>query len=131
MTSSLLEGMIPIPTTLLQRCVNTSCSNGFTGVRILSGYFEKFKEMINSVSDEDMAEIESSETKEKQRKQTTHDLMCFSLGFLFLSFCVLLFVVFVVATRRSVRLDFETTSAGIVVQPHRYPNNFSLFFILF
>ena len=42
---------------------------GFTksGVRILSGDFDKFKEMINSVTNEDMAEVEGGEAKEKQK----------------------------------------------------------------
>jgi hypothetical protein len=43
---------------------------GFTksGVRILSGDFVKFKEMINSVTDEDMADVEGgTEGKEKQK----------------------------------------------------------------
>jgi hypothetical protein len=44
---------------------------GFTkaGVRILGADFESFKEMINSVTSEDMAqsEDESSEPKEKQK----------------------------------------------------------------
>jgi hypothetical protein len=53
----------------IREFVTSDRYTGFTksGVRILSGDFGKFKEMINSVSDEDMAEVEDSETKEKQK----------------------------------------------------------------
>ena len=49
---------------------------GFTkqGVRILARDFPKFKEMINSITDEDMAEVSSegsqdAEVKEEDKKQ--------------------------------------------------------------
>lgn len=53
----------------IREFVTSDRYTGFTkaGVRILSADFEKFKDMINSISDEDMAEVEGSETKEKQR----------------------------------------------------------------
>jgi hypothetical protein len=54
----------------IREFVTSDRYTGFTksGVRILAGDFEKFKEMINSVSDEDMAEVEgSTEGKEKQK----------------------------------------------------------------
>jgi fructose-1-phosphate kinase PfkB-like protein len=53
----------------IREFVTSERYTGFTkaGVRILSSDFEKFKEMINSVSDEDMAEVEGSEPKESQR----------------------------------------------------------------
>jgi len=48
---------------------------GFTksGVRILSSDFDKFKEMINSVSEEDMAEVESEEPKEEPKTKVKKD----------------------------------------------------------
>jgi hypothetical protein len=55
----------------IREFVTSDRYTGFTkaGVRILSSDFEKFKEMINSVTSEDMAqsEEESSEPKEKQK----------------------------------------------------------------
>ncbi len=53
----------------IREFVTSERYTGFTksGVRILSGDFDKFKEMINSVSDEDMAEVESAEKKEEQK----------------------------------------------------------------
>jgi hypothetical protein len=58
----------------IREFVTSDRYTGFTkaGVRILSSDFDKFKEMINSVTSEDMkqedsAETESSEPKEKQK----------------------------------------------------------------
>ncbi len=52
----------------IREYVTSERYTGFTkaGVRILSKDFPKFKEMINSVSDEDMAEAEGSEEPEKK-----------------------------------------------------------------
>ena len=50
---------------------------GFTksGVRILAADFPKFKEMINSITDEDMAEVEESEKPKRElpKNQKTLD----------------------------------------------------------
>jgi len=48
---------------------------GFTksGVRILGPDFAKFKEMVNSVSDEDMKDDETAEPKEASPDQATLD----------------------------------------------------------
>ncbi len=53
----------------IREFVTSDRYTGFTksGVRILSGDFDKFREMINSVSREDMAEVEGAEVKEKQK----------------------------------------------------------------
>lgn len=53
----------------IREFVTSDRYTGFTkaGVRILASDFEKFKEMINSVTEEDMAEVEGSEPKESQR----------------------------------------------------------------
>jgi len=53
----------------IREFVTSDRYTGFTksGVRILSGDFDKFKEMINSVTNEDMAEVEGGEAKEKQK----------------------------------------------------------------
>ena len=53
----------------IREFVTSERYTGFTksGVRILSGEFDKFKEMINSVSKEDMAEVEDGEAKEQQK----------------------------------------------------------------
>jgi hypothetical protein len=53
----------------IREYVTSDRYTGFTksGVRILSGDFGKFKEMINSVTDEDMADVEGAEPKEKQK----------------------------------------------------------------
>lgn len=47
----------------IREFVTSDRYTGFTksGVRILSSDFPKFKEMINSVTDEDMKEVEQSE----------------------------------------------------------------------
>ena len=54
----------------IREFVTSDRYTGFTkaGVRILSGEFEKFKEMINSVTEEDMAPVEGSE-EPKQSSQ--------------------------------------------------------------
>jgi len=56
----------------IREFVTSDRYTGFTkaGVRILSSDFEKFKEMINSVTEEDMAEVEGSESKESPKKKT-------------------------------------------------------------
>jgi hypothetical protein len=56
----------------IREFVTSERYTGFTkaGVRILSSDFEKFKEMINSVTEEDMAEVEGSESKESPKKKT-------------------------------------------------------------
>ncbi|MGY4884154.1 MAG: hypothetical protein ACP5NZ_01090 [Nanobdellota archaeon] len=54
----------------IREFVTSDKYTGFTkaGVRILAADFEKFKDMINSVSDDDLADGEgSSEPKEKQK----------------------------------------------------------------
>jgi hypothetical protein len=53
----------------IREFVTSDKYTGFTkaGVRILSTDFEKFKEMINSVTDEDMAPVEEGEVREKQK----------------------------------------------------------------
>lgn len=54
----------------IREFVTSERYTGFTksGVRIMSGDFEKFKEMVNSVSKEDMKEVEgNTEGKEKQK----------------------------------------------------------------
>ena len=53
----------------IREFVTSDRYTGFTkaGVRIGTADFGKFKEMINSISDEDMAEVEGSESKEKQK----------------------------------------------------------------
>lgn len=53
----------------IREFVTSDRYTGFTksGVRILSGDFDKFKEMINSVTNEDMAEVEGEVAKEKQK----------------------------------------------------------------
>ncbi len=58
----------------IREFVTSDRYTGFTkaGVRISTRDFPKFKEMINSISDEDMKEIEeSSEGKEVPKEQTT------------------------------------------------------------
>jgi len=60
----------------IREFVTSERYTGFTksGVRILSADFPKFKEMINSVTDEDMEEVETSapeETKELPPEQET------------------------------------------------------------
>ncbi len=49
----------------IREFVTSDRYTGFTkqGVRILSADFPKFKEMINSITDEDMAEVEQAPTE--------------------------------------------------------------------
>lgn len=56
----------------IREFVTSERYTGFTkaGVRILASDFEKFKEMINSVSDEDMADAEGSGTEGKESQRT-------------------------------------------------------------
>lgn len=56
----------------IREFVTSDRYTGFTksGVRILSADFPRFKEMINSLTDEDMAEVEQQEAPaEEQPKQ--------------------------------------------------------------
>jgi len=55
----------------IREFVTSDRYTGFTkqGVRILSKDFQKFKEMINSISDEDMKEVEQSEQKTETSQQ--------------------------------------------------------------
>jgi hypothetical protein len=48
---------------------------GFTksGVRIMASDFPKFKEMINSITDEDLSEIEASSSNEEASGQETSE----------------------------------------------------------
>ena len=62
----------------IREFVTSDRYTGFTkaGVRILSKDFTKFKEMINSVTDEDMKDPESSESpqgSEQPKEQSTLD----------------------------------------------------------
>ncbi|MDP3966587.1 MAG: hypothetical protein Q8Q04_03585 [archaeon] len=52
----------------IREFVTSDKYTGFTksGVRILAKDFPKFKEMVNSVSDEDMKEVETSEEEPKE-----------------------------------------------------------------
>jgi len=52
----------------IREFVTSERYTGFTkaGVRILSSDFPKFKEMINSISDEDMKEVEQEEVPKDQ-----------------------------------------------------------------
>ena len=54
----------------IREFVTSERYTGFTkaGVRILASDFPKFKEMINSISDEDMEEVEQEEPKEEVPK---------------------------------------------------------------
>ncbi|PIN71334.1 hypothetical protein COV77_02525 [Candidatus Pacearchaeota archaeon CG11_big_fil_rev_8_21_14_0_20_30_13] len=57
----------------IREFVTSEKYTGFTkaGVRILSKDFPKFKEMINSISEEDMTEEEKAgEVEEKPKKKT-------------------------------------------------------------
>ena len=67
----------------IREFVTSDRYTGFTkaGVRILSKDFAKFKEMINSITDEDMKEVEQSEAsapaetpKEQQTLNSKEDL---------------------------------------------------------
>ncbi len=59
----------------IREFVTSDRYTGFTksGVRILSGDFGKFKEMISSITDEDMAEVESAEAKEEPKEEGKKD----------------------------------------------------------
>lgn len=59
----------------IREFVTSERYTGFTksGVRILASDFNKFKEMINSITEEDMAEEEKSEEKELEPGQETLD----------------------------------------------------------
>jgi hypothetical protein len=54
----------------IREFVTSDRYTGFTkaGVRILSADFEKFKEMINSISSEDMADVEGASSEPKEAK---------------------------------------------------------------
>ena len=56
----------------IREFVTSDRYTGFTksGVRILSADFPKFKEMVNSISEEDMKQEETSEPKEDQDQST-------------------------------------------------------------
>lgn len=56
----------------IREFVTSDRYTGFTksGVRILTGDFEKFKEMINSVSNEDMKQEDMAETEISEPKET-------------------------------------------------------------
>ena len=60
----------------IREFVNSERYTGFTkaGVRILATDFEKFKQMINSLTKEDLAESESSE-KPKSKKAHSDEEM--------------------------------------------------------
>jgi hypothetical protein len=53
----------------IREYVTSDRYTGFTkaGVRILSGDFEKFKEMLNSVTSEDMKPVEPSESESPEK----------------------------------------------------------------
>ncbi len=57
----------------IREFVTSDRYTGFTkaGVRISSADFERFKEMINSVSSEDMAEVESAEKEESEKPKSS------------------------------------------------------------
>jgi len=54
----------------IREFVTSERYTGFTksGVRILSADFPKFKEMINSITDEDMKEVEQEAPKEPEQQ---------------------------------------------------------------
>jgi hypothetical protein len=56
----------------IREFVTSERYTGFTkaGVRILASDFGKFKEMINSVTEEDMADAEGSSTEGKESQRT-------------------------------------------------------------
>lgn len=58
----------------IREFVTSDRYTGFTkaGVRILSGDFEKFKEMINSVTKEDMKPVEGAEEPKKFSKSKSN-----------------------------------------------------------
>ncbi len=55
----------------IREFVTSERYTGFTksGVRILSGDFDKFKEMINSVSEEDMKEVKAEEQESGEQEE--------------------------------------------------------------
>ncbi len=59
----------------IREFVTSDRYTGFTksGVRILSEDFDKFKEMISSVTAEDMAEVAKEEPKEEPKEEATTD----------------------------------------------------------
>ncbi len=59
----------------IREFVTSERYTGFTksGVRILSGDFQNFKDMINSVSKEDMAEVAKAEEKESEEQEEMMD----------------------------------------------------------
>lgn len=59
----------------IREFVTSERYTGFTksGVRILSGDFKNFKDMINSVSKEDMAEVAKAEEKESEEQEEMMD----------------------------------------------------------
>jgi len=59
----------------IREFVTSDRYTGFTkaGVRILSADFPKFKEMINSITDEDMKEVEQEPKEEPEKQETLKD----------------------------------------------------------
>lgn len=59
----------------IREFVTSDRYTGFTkaGVRIMAGDFPKFKEMINSVSEEDIKQPEETPAEEPQKEQETLD----------------------------------------------------------
>ncbi len=59
----------------IREFVTSDRYTGFTksGVRILSADFQKFKEMINSITDEDMKEVEQPEEEKPSEKSQPKD----------------------------------------------------------
>lgn len=57
----------------IREFVTSERYTGFTksGVRIMASDFPKFKEMINSVTDEDLSETEASSSNEEPSEQET------------------------------------------------------------
>ena len=60
----------------IREFVTSDRYTGFTkaGVRILSADFQKFKEMINSITEEDMKEIEQKEEPQEKPKEGQEEL---------------------------------------------------------
>ena len=60
----------------IREFVTSDRYTGFTksGVRILSTDFQSFKKMINSVTDEDMKEVESEEKETKSKSSDNESL---------------------------------------------------------
>lgn len=59
----------------IREFVTSDRYTGFTkaGVRILAADFPAFKEMINSITDEDMKEVEGAEPKQEAPKEQPKD----------------------------------------------------------